>query len=77
MFFGKRAAQRTIGKALVDNNESLYSREKAAEMKCGGALMLSDPKLKLTTFKLESLEGYMKDTKALPDRGSEFYRHVS
>ncbi|MGC8603089.1 MAG: methyltransferase MtaB domain-containing protein [Desulfomonilaceae bacterium] len=77
MFVGKRAAQRTIGKALVDNNESLYSREKAAEIKCRRALNLSDPKLKLTTFKLESPEDHMKDTKALPDRGSEFYRHVS
>ena len=60
-----------IGKALVDNNASLYSRAKAAATKCG-ELMLGDPKLKLTAFEKESLQGYMKDMKALPDKESDF-----
>jgi methanol--5-hydroxybenzimidazolylcobamide Co-methyltransferase len=60
-----------IGKALVDNNESLYSRGKAAATKCG-ELMLGDPKLKLSVFEKESLEGYMKDMKALPDKEADF-----
>lgn len=60
-----------IGKALVDNNASLYSRGKAAAVKCG-ELMLGDPKLKLTTFEKESLQGYMKDLQALPDKESDF-----
>jgi methanol---5-hydroxybenzimidazolylcobamide Co-methyltransferase len=60
-----------IGKALVDNNTSLYSRAKAAANKCG-ELMLGDPKLRLTAFEKESLQGYMKDMKALPDKESDF-----
>ncbi len=60
-----------IGKALVDNNASLYSRAKAAAQKCG-ELMLGDPLLKLTAFEKESLQGYMKDMKALPDKESDF-----
>jgi methanol---5-hydroxybenzimidazolylcobamide Co-methyltransferase len=60
-----------IGKALVDNNASLYSRAKAAAQKCG-ELMLGDPLLKLTVFEKESLQGYMKDMKALPDKESDF-----
>jgi len=60
-----------IGKALVDNNASLYSRAKAAAMKCG-ELMLGDPKLKLTAFEKESLQAYMKDMQALPDKESDF-----
>jgi methanol--5-hydroxybenzimidazolylcobamide Co-methyltransferase len=60
-----------IGKALVDNNASLYSRAKAAAMKCG-ELMLGDPKLKLTAFEKESLQGYMKDMEGLPEKESDF-----
>lgn len=60
-----------IGKALVDNNDSLYSRAKAAAMKCG-ELMLGDAKLKLTGFEKESLQGYMKDMEALPAKESDF-----
>lgn len=60
-----------IGKALVDNNASLYSRGKAAAMKCG-ELMLGDPKLRLTAYEKEMLQGYMKDMQALPDKESDF-----
>ncbi|RLB99874.1 MAG: methanol--corrinoid methyltransferase [Deltaproteobacteria bacterium] len=60
-----------IGKAVVDNNESLYVRGKAAAVKCG-ELMLGDPNLKLTNFEKESLEAYMKDLEALPDKEEDF-----
>ncbi|MDQ7782566.1 MAG: methyltransferase MtaB domain-containing protein [Desulfomonilaceae bacterium] len=60
-----------IGKAVVDNNESLYARGKAAAVKCG-ELMLGDPKLKLTAFERESLQGYMKDMEKLPAKEEDF-----
>lgn len=60
-----------IGKAVVDNSESLYARGKAAAVKCG-ELMLSDSKLKLTQFERESLNGYMKDLEKLPAKEGDF-----
>lgn len=60
-----------IGKAVVDNNESLYTRGKAAAIKCG-ELMLADPNLKLTVFEKECLNGYMKDLEALPKTEGDF-----
>ncbi|MGC8908735.1 MAG: methyltransferase MtaB domain-containing protein [Desulfomonilaceae bacterium] len=60
-----------IGKAMVENNESLYARARAAAIKCG-ELMLGDPMLKLTAFEKESLEGYMKDLHALPLKEEDF-----
>jgi methanol--5-hydroxybenzimidazolylcobamide Co-methyltransferase len=60
-----------IGKAVVANNESLYARGKAAAVKCG-ELMLGDPKLKLTVFERESLQGFMKDLEALPAKEGDF-----
>jgi methanol--5-hydroxybenzimidazolylcobamide Co-methyltransferase len=60
-----------IGKAVVDNNESLYARGKAAAVKCG-ELMLGDAKLKLTQFERDSLQGYMKDLEALPAKEDDF-----
>ncbi|MBM3298829.1 MAG: methanol--corrinoid methyltransferase [Deltaproteobacteria bacterium] len=60
-----------IGKAVVDNNASLYARGRAAATKCG-ELMLGDPKLKLTAFEKDSLNMYMKDLKALPDKEGDF-----
>jgi methanol--5-hydroxybenzimidazolylcobamide Co-methyltransferase len=60
-----------IGKAVVDNNESLYARAKAAAVKCG-ELMLGDPKLRLTAYEKESLEGYMKDLEQLPAKEGDF-----
>lgn len=71
-----------IGKAVVDNSESLYARGKAAAVKCG-ELMLADPKLRLTQYERESLEGYMKDLAKLPAKEGDFidmclkkYAHV-
>jgi methanol--5-hydroxybenzimidazolylcobamide Co-methyltransferase len=60
-----------IGKVMVANNASLYSRAKAAAQKCG-ELMLGDANLKLTAFEKESLQGYMKDMEALPDNEGDF-----
>jgi len=60
-----------IGKAVVDNSESLYARGKAAAVKCG-ELMLGDPKLKLTAYEKESLQGYMKDMEKLPAKQEDF-----
>lgn len=60
-----------IGKAVVDNNESLYVRAKAAATKCG-ELILADSKLKLTAFERESLQGYMKDLEKLPAKEGDF-----
>ncbi len=61
----------TIGKAVVDNSESLYVRAKAAAAKCG-ELMLGDANLKLTGFEKESLNKYLKDMEALPDNEGDF-----
>jgi methanol--5-hydroxybenzimidazolylcobamide Co-methyltransferase len=60
-----------IGKAVVANNASLYSRGKAAAVKCG-ELMLGDANLKLTAFEKECLNNYMKDMEALPDKEEDF-----
>lgn len=60
-----------IGKAVVDNNESLYSRGRAAAIKCG-ELLQGDPKLKLTQFEKDSLDGFMKDLHALPEKQDDF-----
>lgn len=60
-----------IGKAVVDNNESLYVRGKAAAVRCG-ELMLGDPKLRLTQFEKDSLNGFMKDLDALPLKEADF-----
>jgi methanol--5-hydroxybenzimidazolylcobamide Co-methyltransferase len=61
----------TIGKAIVDNNESLYIRGKAAAIK-SGELMLGDPRLRFTAFEKDSLMGYMKEMDALPDNEADF-----
>lgn len=60
-----------IGKAVVENNESLYARARAAGMK-SAELMLSDPLLRFTAFEKESLLGYMKELESLPDREDDF-----
>lgn len=60
-----------IGKAVVDNNESLYARARAAANKCG-ELMLGDPLLRMTTFEKESLLSYMKEMESLPDKEEDF-----
>jgi methanol--5-hydroxybenzimidazolylcobamide Co-methyltransferase len=60
-----------IGKAVVDNHESLYARARAAAIRCG-ELILGDPQLRLTVFEQESLQGYMKEIEALPDKEPDF-----
>lgn len=61
----------TIGKAAVDNNESLYSRAWAAALTCG-ELIFQEPLLRLTTFEKESLQHYLKEIEALPDTEDNF-----
>lgn len=61
----------TIGKALVDNNESYYARARAAALTCG-ELMLADPQLQFTAFEKESLLGYLKEISSLPDGEADF-----
>jgi len=60
-----------IGKAVVDNHESLYARARAAAIRCG-ELILGDPQLRLTVFELESLRSYMKEMESLPDKEADF-----
>ncbi|WP_424359219.1 methyltransferase MtaB domain-containing protein [Methanocella sp. MCL-LM] len=60
-----------IGKALVENNDSMYSRARAAALKCG-RLMLSDARLRFTSYERDSLLSYLKELEALPDREGDF-----
>jgi methanol--5-hydroxybenzimidazolylcobamide Co-methyltransferase len=60
-----------IGKALVDNSDSYYTRARAAAMTCG-ELMLADPQLPFTTFEKESLLSYMKEMESLPADEEDF-----
>jgi methanol--5-hydroxybenzimidazolylcobamide Co-methyltransferase len=60
-----------IGKAVADNHESLYARARASAIRCG-ELILGDPQLRLTVFELESLQRYMKEIEALPDKEADF-----
>lgn len=60
-----------IGKAIVGNNESFYSRAKAAALRCG-ELLQGDPDLRFTAFEKDSLEGYLKELRALPDTEDQF-----
>lgn len=60
-----------IGRAIVENNESLYARGRAAALMCG-ELMLGDPQLKFTDFEMKSLEGYLRELTELPDREADF-----
>jgi methanol--5-hydroxybenzimidazolylcobamide Co-methyltransferase len=61
----------TIGKALVDNNDSYYARARAAAMTCG-ELMLNDSELLFTAFEKESLLGYMQEMENLPADEADF-----
>ena len=60
-----------IGKAVVDNNTSLYARARAAAITCG-ELMLGDPLLRMTAFEKESLLAYMQELEALPEAEEDF-----
>lgn len=61
----------TIGKAVVDNNESLYSRARAAALTCG-ELILQDHLLRLTAFEQDSLQHYLRELDSLPDMEENF-----
>lgn len=60
-----------IGKAIIDNNESFYSRARAAAIKCG-ELILGDSDLRLTDYERDSLLEYMKEIQSLPDKEGNF-----
>ncbi len=60
-----------IGKAVVEHNESLYSRAKAAAM-TSGALILGDPLLRFTAFEKDSLMGYMRELERMPQKEDDF-----
>lgn len=60
-----------IGKAMVENNGSLYARARAAAM-TSAALMLADAALRFTAFEKDSLLGYIKELEALPDKEEDF-----
>ncbi|HBI14236.1 MAG TPA: methanol--corrinoid methyltransferase [Desulfobulbaceae bacterium] len=60
-----------IGKAVVENNQSLYSRARAAAIKCG-ELMMGEPRLRFTSFEKESLFDYMKELASLPEDEGDF-----
>jgi methanol--5-hydroxybenzimidazolylcobamide Co-methyltransferase len=60
-----------IGKAVVDNNESYYTRAKAAALTCA-SLMLNDSMLRFTAFEKEALLGYVKELEGLPAQEDDF-----
>jgi len=60
-----------IGRAVVENSGSLYSRAKAAALKCG-ELMRGDARLKFTVYEQEALQGYLQALETLPETESEF-----
>lgn len=60
-----------IGRAIVENDDSMYARARAAAIKCG-QLMLSDARLKFTTYERDSLLHYMEELEALPEREGDF-----
>ncbi|MDP3178865.1 MAG: methyltransferase MtaB domain-containing protein [Spirochaetaceae bacterium] len=60
-----------IGRAIVENGASLYSRARAAALTCG-ELMLGDELLRFTAFEKEALTGYLKDIEALPVEEGDF-----
>jgi methanol---5-hydroxybenzimidazolylcobamide Co-methyltransferase len=60
-----------IGKAMVENNGSLYARARAAAM-TGASLMLADAALRFTAFENDSLLGYIQELEALPDKEEDF-----
>ncbi len=61
----------SIGKAIVDNANSLYERGRAAAITCG-ELILADEQLMLTAIEKKSLLGYMQELNTLPDNEADF-----
>lgn len=60
-----------IGKAIVDNGESYYSRSRAAAIRAGH-LMKEDTNLQLSTFERASLESALVTLESLPDKEADF-----
>ncbi len=60
-----------IGQTVVENNESLYARAKAAAQKCG-ELLINNSDLILTNFENESLISYLKEIELLPEKEDDF-----
>ncbi|MFZ5641876.1 MAG: methyltransferase MtaB domain-containing protein [Bacillota bacterium] len=60
-----------IGKAIVANNSSYYSRAKAAAIKAG-ELMLGDSKLQMSAFEKEALVSAMRTLESLPEKEEDF-----
>jgi len=60
-----------IGKAIVTNNASCYTRARAAALTCG-ELMLADSNLHFTNFEKDVLLEYMRELEALPDEEDDF-----
>ena len=54
-----------IGRAIVDQPQSLYARARAAALTCG-QLMLDDPLLEFNRHEKESLLGYMRELETMP-----------
>jgi methanol--5-hydroxybenzimidazolylcobamide Co-methyltransferase len=60
-----------IGKSIVENNQSYYSRAKAAALKCS-ALMRNDKLLRFSAYENESLNTFTKEIEKLPDNEQDF-----
>ncbi|PTY05705.1 methanol--corrinoid methyltransferase [Opitutaceae bacterium EW11] len=60
-----------IGKAVVDNNESYYSRARAAAITCA-ELMLADSQVRFTSFEKDALMGFAKELDSLPATEADF-----
>lgn len=60
-----------IGRAMVENSESMYARARTAALKCG-ELMLADPQLRFTDFEKDALLGYIHELEALPEAEGDF-----
>ncbi|MHB1042912.1 MAG: methyltransferase MtaB domain-containing protein [Eubacteriales bacterium] len=60
-----------IGKVIVSNSESYYSRSRAAGIK-SAELIMNDKKLLLSDFETEVLEKTYKDLLSFPDKEEDF-----
>jgi len=60
-----------IGKAVVDNPQSLYRRARAAALTCC-QLLVGDPLLRATAFERDSLASFQAELEALPEDEEDF-----
>jgi len=60
-----------IGKSIVENNQSYYSRAKAAALKCS-ELMRNDQQLRFSAYESVSLNTFTKEIEQLPDNEPDF-----